>query len=117
MNEYYISLALDIFKNYALMALIAAIITGYIVSGLTGKKGIGIIAGVIVALIICIIPYISGPECEDCGADMKYGQNYCTVCGHYQHTGDIFGKIECEACGRRIDKNSTVCGYCGVPVN
>lgn len=113
-----LDLAIDIFRNYALIALVAGVIAGYIISGLSGKKSIGIIGGTIVILVICLIPYLSmQPKCESCGGDMQYGQNYCNTCGNYQETGDIFGKIQCKNCDRRIDKDSEICSYCGVKVN
>lgn len=113
-----IGLALDIFKNYILIALIAGVIAGYIISGLTGKRMIGVITGILIALVICVIPYLSlQPKCESCGTDMKYGQNYCNICGNYQESGDIFGKIECKNCDRRIDKESKICSYCGTKID
>lgn len=100
-------------SRYIIVALVGAVIAGYIASALSGSKNIGIIAGILVAMFICLVPYMKSPRCESCNAKMKFGESYCTECGHQQEPADVFDTVKCNNCGRRVDKDSKHCGYCG----
>lgn len=107
---------IDIMQNYLIMGIVLAVIGGYIVSALSGRGVLGIIAGLMIMMVVLAIACMPKPTCNSCGAELRYGENYCKVCGNYQNTGDIFGKIECKSCGKKIDKDSNVCSYCGATV-
>lgn len=108
------NILVGVLKDYSLIALVAAIIGGYIINALSGSRKLGIVAGVIIALFILILPYNIRPKCEQCNETMVYGEKYCSDCGYEQETGNFSGKIECPKCDRRIDKDSNTCSYCGV---
>ena len=107
---------LTLFRSYGLVALVGGVIFGYIVSGLTGSGRIGKIAGLLAVLFLFLVPTMQSPKCDDCGASMQFGENYCSTCGYYQQTEDIFGKIKCEICESKIDADSVICGKCGAKI-
>lgn len=107
---------LTILRSYGFVALVGGVIFGYIVSGLTGSSKLGKIAGIIAIIFLILIPTMQAPKCDDCGASMQFGENYCSTCGYYQQTEDIFGQIKCEICSSKIDADSIVCGKCGAKI-
>lgn len=100
-------------RSELLFGGLCGLVIAYVVYLVTNSKVIGGILGVIVALVICITPYLPQQTCMNCGAHMKFGEDYCSVCGNYQKSADIFGKLTCEHCRRKVDVNAKVCPYCG----
>ena len=108
---------MPIILDYWVVALITGVLAGYLVRGVSGSKKVGVVAGILICMAICIMPCIDSPRCIECDATMKYGQAYCGECGTENEVESILREYECEVCGRRISSKYKLCTNCGTAIN
>lgn len=117
MDANFAEVVFDIMRNYLLTALVAGVIIGVIIHAISGSKTLGVIATILIVVIVLVIPYLQGVQCEECGEPMGYGQGYCAQCGHGQEPIGLDGKVICNNCNRRIYADDKFCSYCGQATN